>query len=97
MQCQVLDGDFCFNLYVGGSVCVVKVIWVEQQVVVCLVKVFGLSVVGVDLICFSCGLLVLEVNFILGLEGIEVICQIDLVGCIIDYVVLMKKFFVLKV
>lgn len=92
MQWQVLEGDFCFNLYVGGIVVVVKVSCVEQQVVVCLVKVLGLLVCGVDLICFVCGLLVLEVNFMFGLEGIEVVCGVDVVICIIEYVEKIKKF-----
>lgn len=50
------------------------------------VKIMGLNVVGVDLLCFVCGLLVMEVNFLLGLEGIEVVMGKDIVGMIVEFI-----------
>lgn len=55
------------------------------MIVICVVCVMGLNVVGVDILCFNYGLLVMEVNFLLGLEGIEFIIGKDIVGIIIQY------------
>lgn len=45
-----------------------------------------LDVVGVDILCVNCGLLVMEVNVLLGLEGIEKIIGIDIVGKMICWI-----------
>lgn len=50
-----------------------------------LVKVIGLKVVGVDLLCFNYGLVVIEVNFFFGLEGIEIVIGVDVFGKIIEF------------
>lgn len=49
-------------------------------------EVFGFEVVGVDLLLFKRGLLVMEVNVSLGLEGIEGIIGVDVVGVIVCFV-----------
>lgn len=81
------------NLYCGGSVIFVCIMFEERKIVVVVVKVMGLNVVGVDLFCFVCGLLVMEVNLLLGFEGIEVVIGKDIVGMIINFI---EKIVVIK-
>lgn len=85
MQCDVSLGEFCVNLYCGGMVVKVMFSVQEKKIVICVVQVLGLGIVGVDLLCFDCGLLLLEVNVLLGFEGIEVVSGVDVFGCIIKY------------
>lgn len=62
-----------------------KIMSEECVIVVCVVWIMGLNVVGVDLICFNYGLLVMEVNLLSGLEGIEIVIGKDIVGMIIGF------------
>lgn len=55
--------------------------------VVCVMQIFGLCVVGVDMFEVLSGLQVMEVNLLFGLQGIEMVMKIDVVGVIVDYVV----------
>ena len=49
-------------------------------------QVMNLCVVGVDMICFNYGLLVIEVNSSPGLEGIERATGVDVAGEIVRYI-----------
>lgn len=86
MKCQVVLGEFCLNLYCGGLVSLVCLFFVECKIVVDVVCILGLNCCGVDILCLNNGLVVMEVNLLLGLEGIEVVINKDVVGMIIEFI-----------
>ncbi|MDR2872017.1 MAG: 30S ribosomal protein S6--L-glutamate ligase [Xanthomonadaceae bacterium] len=91
MQRQASDGDFRANLHRGGAASAAEVSAQETAVAVRSAHALGLGVAGVDLVRSRRGPLVLEVNTTPGLEGIEVVCGLDLAGQIIDYSLSLKS------
>jgi ribosomal protein S6--L-glutamate ligase len=87
MKRQAPEGDFRSNLHRGGSAEAVTASDEEKDVAIRAAQVLGLGVAGVDLIGSARGPLVLEVNSTPGLEGIEAVCNHDIGGDILDYVV----------
>ncbi len=62
MRRQAADGDFRYNLHLGGSATAATASEEEQEVAVRSAHALGLTVAGVDLIRSRGGPLVLEVN-----------------------------------
>lgn len=50
------------------------------------VKMMGLNCCGVDIFCLNNGLVVMEVNLLLGFEGIEKVINKDVVSMIIEFI-----------
>jgi ribosomal protein S6--L-glutamate ligase len=87
MRRQAPEGDFRSNLHRGGSAEAVTASNEEKAVAIRAAQVLGLGVAGVDLIRSARGPLVLEVNSTPGREGIEAVCNHDIGGDILEYVV----------
>jgi ribosomal protein S6--L-glutamate ligase len=85
MRRQAPEGDFRSNLHRGGTALKAVATEEEKAVAVRAARVLGLGIAGVDLIRSQRGPLVLEVNSTPGLEGIEGVCDADVAGRIVDY------------
>ena len=85
MQRQGKEGEFRANFHRGGSAQKIDLSEDEKQIAIRAAKALGLDVAGVDLICSSSGLLVLEVNASPGLEMIEKTSCVDIAREMILY------------
>lgn len=80
-------GEFRANLHQGGTGRRIRLRVEEVDVAESAARLIGLDVAGVDLLRTPRGPLVLEVNAVPGLEGIETTTGRDLAGAMIDALV----------
>jgi ribosomal protein S6--L-glutamate ligase len=81
-----LDGKPTDNLYEGEQAIPVKLSTEERKMALTAVQALGLNVAGVDLIRSDRGPLVIDVNSLPSLEGVEAATGIDVAGLIIEYI-----------
>src|SRR6056300_63178 len=85
MMRSASDDDFRSNLHAGGKASKVKITQEERKIAKQAAKAMGLNIAGVDILRFSEGPKVLEVNSSPGLQGIENTNNINVASLIIDY------------
>ncbi|MEM6909352.1 MAG: 30S ribosomal protein S6--L-glutamate ligase [Pseudomonadota bacterium] len=78
--------DFRSNLHRGGSAQVIKITPEERSTAVRAAKQMGLNVCGVDMLRSNHGPVIMEVNSLPGLEGIEAATDKDVAGQIIQFI-----------
>ena len=71
------EGEFRSNVHQGGETVVVELTAKEIEVAIKAVKIFNLSIAGVDIMRSNRGPLVVEVNSSPGLQGIENCSGVD--------------------
>ncbi len=81
-----LDGKPRDNLYEGEQAIPVELSTEERKMAHTAVQALGLNVAGVDLIRSDRGPLVMDVNSLPSLEGVEAATGIDVAGLIIEYI-----------
>ena len=87
MKRQGAPGEFRSNVHRGGQSRAVELDGAERRLAIAAVEAVGLQVAGVDILRADHGPVVLEVNSSPGLEGIESATDVDVAGCILDFVV----------
>jgi ribosomal protein S6--L-glutamate ligase len=85
MMRTAAEGEFRANLHQGGNARVIKLTKEEKALALHATRAVGLKIAGVDLIRYSRGPLVLEVNSSPGLEGVEKATEKDIAGRIIKF------------
>ena len=86
MKRQGKEGEFRSNLHRGGSANLIRITPAERATAVRAAKTMGLNVCGVDLLRSNHGPVVMEVNSLPGLEGIESATGKDIASLIIDFI-----------
>ena len=82
---QAKEGEFRSNIHRGGTATAIRITPEERSTAVRAAKTMGLNVCGVDILRSNHGPVVMEVNSLPGLEGIEKVTQKDLAGLIIEF------------
>ena len=80
IQREALPGEFRANIHLGGTASIIKPTAEEKRIAIKAAKAMDLKVAGVDIIRYSKGTLLLEVNSSPGLEGIENATNKDIAG-----------------
>ena len=86
MRRTAIADEFRSNVHRGGTVERVDLPPAYEEAAVRSAQIMGLKVAGVDMLEGAEGPLVMEVNSLPGLQGIEAATQLDVAGAIIDHI-----------
>ena len=86
MKRQAAAGEFRSNLHRGGNASLIKITPEERSTAVRAAKIMGLNMAGVDILRSNHGPVIMEVNSLPGLQGIEEATGKDVAGLVIKFI-----------